>query len=53
MPPTHKIGTHMVKFSQRKYCHHLMRAKKRLKDLDPTKLNFPEGTKIYANDSCP
>ena len=27
-----------------------MRVKKGLKDLDPTNLGFPEGTKIYLND---
>ena len=28
-----------------------MRVKKELKDLDPTNLSFPEGTKIYIKDS--
>ena len=28
-----------------------MRIKKGLKDLNPTNLGFPEGTKIYVNDS--
>ena len=42
------------KFSRRKDCQHLMRIKKGLKDLNPTNLSFPEGTKIYVNDSlCP
>ena len=41
----------IVKFSQRKDCQHI---KKGLKDLNPTNLSFPEGTKIYLNDSlCP
>ena len=31
-----------------------MRIKQRLKDVNPTNLSFPEGTKIYVNDSlCP
>ena len=44
----------IVKFSRRKDCQYLMRVKKGLKDLNPTNLSFPEGTKIYVNDSlCP
>ena len=44
----------IVKFSWRKDCQHLMRIKKRLKDLNPTNLSFPEGTKICVNDRlCP
>ena len=44
----------IVKFSRRKDCEHLMRIKKGLKDLNPTNLTFPEGNKIYVNDSlCP
>ena len=44
----------IVKFSRRKDCQHLMRIKKGLKDLNPTNLSFPEGTKMYVNDSlCP
>ena len=43
-----------VKFSRREDCEHLMRIKKGLKDLNPTNLSFPEGVKIYVNDSlCP
>ena len=50
---TKSDGT-IVKFSRRKDCQHLMRIKKGLKDLNPTNLSFPEGTKIYVNDSlCP
>ena len=41
----------IVKFSRTKDCQHLMRIKKGLKDLNPTNLSFPEGTKIYVNDS--
>ena len=44
----------IVKFSRRKDYEHLMRIEKRLKNLNPTNLSFPEGTKIYVNDSlCP
>ena len=44
----------MVNFSRRKNSQHLMFIKKGLKDLNPTKLSFPEGSKIYVNDSlCP
>ena len=44
----------IVKFSRRNDCQHLMPIKKGLKDLNPTKLSFPEGTKIYVNNSlCP
>ena len=44
----------IVKFSRRKDYQHLMRIKKVLKDLNPTNLSFPEGTKIYVNESlCP
>ena len=44
----------IVRFSRRKDCQHLMRIKKGLKDLNPTNLSFPWGTKIYVNDSlCP
>ena len=49
-----KFDCTIVKFSRRKDCQHLMRIKKELKDLNPTNLSFPEGTKIYVNDSlCP
>ena len=41
----------IVKFSRRKDCQHLMHIKKGLKDLNPAILSFPEGTKIYVNDS--
>ena len=44
----------IAKFSQRKDCQHLMCIIKGLKDLNPTNLSFPEGTKIYVNDNlCP
>ena len=41
----------IVKFSRRKDCQHSMRIRKGLKDLSYTNLSFPEGTKIYVNDS--
>ena len=45
---------HAIKLSRRKDCQHLMRIKKGLKDLNPTNLSFPEGTKIYVDVSlCP
>ena len=44
----------VVKFSRGKDCQHLLRIKKGLKNLHPTNLRFPEGTKIYVNDNlCP
>ena len=44
----------IVKFSRRKDCQHPMHIKKGPKDLNPTNLSFPEGIKIYVNDSlCP
>ena len=45
---------HAIKLSRRKDCQHLMHFKKGLKDLNPTNLSFPEGTKIYVDVSlCP
>ena len=41
----------IVRFSLRKGCQYLMHIKKRLKDLNPTNLSFPDSTKIYVNDS--
>ena len=41
----------IAKFSKRKDYQHLMSIKKAQKGLDPTNLSFPEGTKIYINDS--
>ena len=41
----------IVKFSRRKECQHLIRIKKGLKDLHPTNQRFPQGTKVYINDS--
>ena len=35
----------IITFSQRKHCQHLMCIKKGLKDLNPTNLSFPKGTK--------
>ena len=44
----------IVKFVNRKDCTNILRVKKDLKHLDPTKLSFTEGTKIFINESlCP
>ena len=44
----------IVKFVNRKDCTNILRVKKDLKHLDPTKLAFTEGTKIFINESlCP
>ena len=41
----------IVNFSDRKDSLKILRAKKDLKSLDPTELDFPEGTKIFMNES--
>ena len=44
----------IVKFSNRKDCLQILRVKKQLKDLNCTLFNFPDGTKIFLNESiCP
>ena len=44
----------IVKFVSRKDCTNILRVKKDLKHLDPTKLSFSEGTKIFNKESlCP
>ena len=44
----------IVKFVNRKDCTNILKVKKDLKHLDPTKLSFSEGTKIFINESlCP
>ena len=44
----------IVKFVNRKDCTNILRVKKDLKYLDPSKLSFSEGTKIFINESlCP
>ena len=44
----------IVKFVNRKDCLQFLRVKKDLKSLDPTKLHFPENTKIFIDESiCP
>ena len=40
-----------IKFSNRKDSLHVLRVKKDLKSLDPTELDFPEGTRIFINES--
>ena len=37
--------------SRRKDCQQIVRVKKELKDLNPTHLDFPEGTQLFINDS--
>ena len=55
-----KLGVHVegkdidraiVKFSNRKDSHQILRVKKDLKSLDTTELNFPEDTKVFINES--
>ena len=44
----------IVKFVNRKDCTNILRVKKNLKHLDPTKLSFSERTRIFNNESlCP
>ena len=44
----------IVKFVNRKDCRNILRVKKDLKHLDPSKLSFSEGIKIFINESlCP
>ena len=44
----------IVKFVNRKDCTNILKVKKDLQLLDPTKLSFTEGTKIFINKSlCP
>ena len=44
----------IVKFSNRKLCFQILRAKKQIKDLDCALFNFLDGTKIFVNESiCP
>ena len=44
----------IVKFSNRKDCLQILKVKRQLKDLDCALFNFPDGTKIFVNESlCP
>ena len=44
----------ILKFVSRKDCINILRVKKNLKQLDPSKMSFSEGTKIFINESlCP
>ena len=44
----------IVKFTNRKDCLQILRVKRQLKGLDPAAVDFPEGTKIFINESlCP
>ena len=40
----------IIKFSNRKDSLQVLRVKKDLKSLDPTELDFPEGTRIFINE---
>ena len=41
----------IVKFSKRKVCQQVLRVKEELKNIDPSELDFPEGTAIFINES--
>ena len=41
----------IIKLSDRKDSLQVLRVKKDLKSLDPTELDFPEGTRIFINES--
>ena len=41
----------IIKFSNKKDSLQVLRVKKDLKSLDPTELEFPEGTRIFINES--
>ena len=41
----------IAKFSKRKVCQQVLRVKKELKNTDPSKFDFPEGTAIFINES--
>ena len=41
----------IVKFSNRKDCLQILKVKKQLKDFDYALFNFPDGTKIFVNES--
>ena len=41
----------MIRISNREDCLQVLRAKKRLKDLDGTTLNLPNDSKIVINES--
>ena len=41
----------IIKFSNRKDSLQVLRVKKDLRTLDPTELDFPEGTRIFINES--
>ena len=45
------IKKSVVKFSKRKVCQQVLRAKKKLKNIDHSEFDFPEGTAIFINES--
>ena len=46
-----KINRTIIKVSNRKDCFHVLRAKKRLNDLNGTTLNLPSDSNIFINES--
>ena len=46
-----KSNRNIIKLSNRKVCLQVLRANKRLKDLDGTTLNLPSDSKIFINES--
>ena len=46
-----KINRTIIKVSNRKECFHVLRAKKRLNDLNGTTLNLPSDSNIFINES--
>ena len=41
----------IVKFTNSKDCLRILKVKRQLKGLDPTAVDWPEGTKIFVNES--
>ena len=41
----------IVKFTNRKDCLRILRVKRKLRGLDPSAVDLPEGTKFFVNES--